>query len=123
MATTQRIITVWLDETSAPTEPTWIVDTDTEDGGHSHTLSTHDSQAEAEEAGREAADKLGLALMVCGEMAEPAYYLVRDAGDEYLGADGERTPASNEAQQFGSREEAESAFDRATDHVQPIYAE
>jgi len=44
-------------------------------------------------------------------------YVVRDASGEYLRADGGRTPASNEAHEYESREEAVAACDRATDRV------
>lgn len=39
------------------------------------------------------------------------------AGGEYLRADGRRTPASNEAAEFETREAAETACERATDRV------
>ncbi len=44
-------------------------------------------------------------------------YVVRDAYGEYLRADGSRTPASNEAQEYDSRDEAAAACVRATDRV------
>ena len=44
-------------------------------------------------------------------------YVVRDASGEYLRADGRRTPASNEAAEYETREEAEAARERATDRV------
>ena len=44
-------------------------------------------------------------------------YAVVDASGEYLAADGGRTPASDEAQTWETREEAEAACDRATDRV------
>jgi len=46
-------------------------------------------------------------------------YVVRDASGEYLSAkhEGERTPASDEAREFNSREEAQAACERATDCV------
>lgn len=44
-------------------------------------------------------------------------YAVVDAGGDYLTADGGRTPASDEAQEFDSREEAQEACDRGTDRV------
>jgi hypothetical protein len=45
------------------------------------------------------------------------YYVVQDASGEYLTSDGDRTPASNEAAEFETREEAEEACDRETDRV------
>ncbi len=36
-------------------------------------------------------------------------YVIRDAGGEYLGADGDWTPASDEAQEYETREEADEA--------------
>ncbi len=46
-------------------------------------------------------------------------WVVRDASGEYLRdeAGEERTPASDEAYEFDSREAAEAACDRATDKV------
>jgi hypothetical protein len=46
-------------------------------------------------------------------------YVVRDQSGEYLSdkCDGGRTPASDEAKQFTSREEAQCACERATDRV------
>jgi hypothetical protein len=44
-------------------------------------------------------------------------YVVRDASGEYLASNGKRTPASNEAREFESREEAIAACERATDKV------
>lgn len=46
-------------------------------------------------------------------------YVVRDATGEYISGkyDGQRTPASNEAKEFETREEAVAACDRATDKV------
>lgn len=46
-------------------------------------------------------------------------YVVRDAAGEYLSGKyaGERTAASNEAREFETREEAQSACERATDRV------
>lgn len=43
-------------------------------------------------------------------------YVVRDASGEYLAEKG-RTPASDEALEFESLEEAQSACERATDRV------
>lgn len=42
-----RIVTVWLDETSDPIAPDWIVDTDSEEGGESIMLKVFDSRAKA----------------------------------------------------------------------------
>ena len=50
-------------------------------------------------------------------MTSEQVYVVRDAGGEYLQANGKRTPASNEAQEFETREEAEAACERGTDRV------
>ena len=44
-------------------------------------------------------------------------YVVRDASGEYVSANGKRTPASNEACEFATREEAQAACERATDKV------
>jgi hypothetical protein len=44
-------------------------------------------------------------------------YAVVDASGEYLRANGSRTPASNEAAEYETRDEAQSACERATDHV------
>ncbi len=45
-------------------------------------------------------------------------FVVRDASGEYVAnLEGKRTPASDEAMQFATREEAQSACDRATDRV------
>lgn len=46
-------------------------------------------------------------------------YVVRDASGEYISGkyDGQRTPASNEAKEFDTQEEAQAACDRATDKV------
>lgn len=44
-------------------------------------------------------------------------YVVRDASGEYLRANGTRTPASNEAREFETREGAQAACERATDRV------
>lgn len=44
-------------------------------------------------------------------------YVVRDASGEYLRASGKRTPASDEAHEFETREEAQAACERATDKV------
>ncbi len=48
-------------------------------------------------------------------MAEKVY-VVRDASGEYIREKG-RTPASNEAKEFETREKAEQACERATDRV------
>jgi hypothetical protein len=52
-------------------------------------------------------------------LAAEKVYVVRDASGEYLSGkhEGERTPASDEAKQFGTREEAGAACERATDRV------
>lgn len=42
-------------------------------------------------------------------------YVVRDASGEYIAANGKRTPASNEACEFETREEAQAACTRTTD--------
>ena len=46
-------------------------------------------------------------------------YVVRDASGEYLSGkhDGGRTPASDEAREFATHEEARAACERATDRV------
>lgn len=44
-------------------------------------------------------------------------YAVVDASGEYLKANGSRTPASNEAKIYETKEEAKAACERATDHV------
>lgn len=46
-------------------------------------------------------------------------YVVRDASGEYISGkrEGDRTPASAEAKEFETREEAERACKRATDKV------
>jgi len=44
-------------------------------------------------------------------------YVIRDASGEYLRPDGSRTPASNEAGEFETSEEAEEACTRSTDRV------
>ena len=44
-------------------------------------------------------------------------YVVRDASGEYLRADGRRTPASNEACEYETHEEAQASCERATDRV------
>jgi len=46
-------------------------------------------------------------------------YVVRDAAGEYLSGkrEGQRTPASDEAREFETRDEAQAACDRATDRV------
>jgi hypothetical protein len=44
-------------------------------------------------------------------------YVVRDASGEYLRADGKRTPASDQAREFETREYALAACERATDKV------
>jgi hypothetical protein len=49
-------------------------------------------------------------------MAEQVY-VVRDAAGEYLRENGRRTPASNEAKEFETRDEAQAACARATDRV------
>lgn len=51
--------------------------------------------------------------------ATETVYVVRDASGEYVAnpETGNRTPASNEAYEFDSREEAVAACDRATDRV------
>ena len=48
---------------------------------------------------------------------ETTVYVVRDAAGEYLRAEGRRTPASNEAAEYETREEAQAACERATDRV------
>jgi hypothetical protein len=50
-------------------------------------------------------------------------YVVRDASGEYLSSTGGRTPASNEAQEFDTRDEARQACLRATDVVYEREAE
>lgn len=44
-------------------------------------------------------------------------YVVRDASGEYISAKGGRTPASNEAREFETQDEAQAACERATDKV------
>lgn len=46
-------------------------------------------------------------------------YVVRDADGEYISGkrEGERTPAGNEAFEFATRGEAQSACTRATDKI------
>lgn len=45
-------------------------------------------------------------------------YVVRDASGEYISGKHEgRTPASNEAKEFSTREDAQAACERATDKV------
>jgi hypothetical protein len=44
-------------------------------------------------------------------------YVVLDISGEYLTAEGGRTPASDEAAEYESRQEAEAARTRATDRV------
>ena len=46
-------------------------------------------------------------------------YVVRDASGEYLSGKyaGERTPASDEAKEFSTHDDAQAACDRATDRV------
>jgi hypothetical protein len=44
-------------------------------------------------------------------------YVVRDASGEYIREIGSRTPASDEAHEFETREEAQAACTRATDKV------
>jgi hypothetical protein len=50
------------------------------------------------------------------EMSETNYAVV-DAGGEYLAASGGRTPASDEAATWETREDAEASCERATDRV------
>lgn len=47
------------------------------------------------------------------------YYIVRDAGGEYISgkSEGQRTPASNEAKEFSTQAEAKAACERSTDRV------
>lgn len=49
--------------------------------------------------------------------AADTVYVVRDASGEYLRADGKRTPASDEAREYETTEEAQAACERATDRV------
>jgi hypothetical protein len=61
-------------------------------------------------------------LMRDGEIAQehygaPTVYVVRDASGEYIRENGKRTPASNEAKEFETREEAKAACERSTDKV------
>lgn len=42
-------------------------------------------------------------------------YVVRDGSGQYLRADGKRTPAADEAEEFDTREEAQAACERSTD--------
>lgn len=46
-------------------------------------------------------------------------YVVRDASGEYVSGkhEGQRTPASDEAREYETREEAQAACERATDRV------
>lgn len=44
-------------------------------------------------------------------------YVVRDASGEYISGKGGRTPASDEAREYDSREEAAAACERSTDRV------
>lgn len=50
---------------------------------------------------------------------ETTVFVVRDASGEYLSgkSEGGRTPASNEAKEFETREEAQAACERSTDRV------
>jgi hypothetical protein len=61
-----KAVCVWLDSTSAASEPTWIVSRDSlNERGEAETtttLSTHETEDEAMEAGRAKAAKLGLSL-------------------------------------------------------------
>lgn len=52
-------------------------------------------------------------------MTQTTVFVVRDAGGEYISGkrEGERTPASDEAMEFETREEAQAACERATDRV------
>jgi hypothetical protein len=50
-------------------------------------------------------------------MDEQIYFVV-DASGEYLRTGGGRTPASNEAREFETREEALDACERPTDRVE-----
>lgn len=50
-------------------------------------------------------------------MTKTTVYVVRDASGEYLGDGDKRTPASNEAREFETRQEADAACVRATDRV------
>jgi hypothetical protein len=52
-----------------------------------------------------------------GNQSVEVVYVVRDASGEYLRGNGTRTPASNEAQEFETQEEAQAACERATDRV------
>lgn len=51
--------------------------------------------------------------------ATETVYVVRDAGGEYLSGkhEGQRTPASDEAKEFETCEEAKAACERTTDRV------
>ena len=44
-------------------------------------------------------------------------FVVRDASGEYVSDGGRRTPASDEAREYATREEADAACERATDRV------
>lgn len=44
-------------------------------------------------------------------------YVVRDASGEYLAANGKRTPASDEAMEFETRDAALVACERSTDKI------
>jgi hypothetical protein len=52
-------------------------------------------------------------------MSDDTVYVVRDAGGEYVrdAAGEKRTPASNEAHEFATADEARAACTRATDEV------
>jgi len=49
-------------------------------------------------------------------MTQTTVYVVRDASGEYV-SEGGRTPASDEAREFETRQEAEAACERTTDRV------
>lgn len=51
------------------------------------------------------------------ETEKQVVYVVRDASGEYIREGDKRTPASNEAKEFETREEAQEACTRATDKV------
>lgn len=52
-------------------------------------------------------------------MKTTTVYIIRDATGEYLSGKyaGERTPASDEAMEYATREEAQEACERTTDRV------
>jgi hypothetical protein len=50
-------------------------------------------------------------------MKTETVYVVRDASGEYVRGDGSRTPCSDQAEEFETREEAEEARSRSTDRV------